>query len=94
MFTGPPSIANHPTSQLTNISLNVTLDCEGTGKGSIRYYWETSDINGKQWKNISNSNSKKLAVRNLEQSQQYRCVVYNEAGSIRSNVATVTVLSK
>ena len=44
--------------------------------------------------NISNSNAKTLVVRNLDQSQQYRCVVSNEAGSIRSNVATVTLLSK
>ena len=44
--------------------------------------------------NISNSNSRTVVVGTLEQSQQYRCVVSNEAGSTRSNVATVTVLSK
>ena len=92
MFTGPPTITTHPTSQLTNVSMSVTLDCEGIGRGSITYHWETSNINGGQWMNISNS--KTLVVRNLEQSQQYRCVVSNEAGSIRSNVATITVLSK
>ena len=94
MFTGPPIITTHPTSQLTNISMSVTLDCEGTGRGSITYQWETSNINGGQWTNISDSNNKTLVVRNLEQSQQYRCVVSNEAGSTISDVATVTVLSK
>ena len=94
LFTGPPTITTHPTSQLTNVSMSVTLDCEGTGRGSITYHWETSNINGGQWMNISNSNSRSLVVRNLEQSQQYRCVLSNEAGSTRSNVATVTVLSK
>ena len=94
VFTGPPTITIHPTSQLTNISMGVTLDCEGTGRGSITYQWETSNNNGGQWMNISDSNSKTLVVRNLEQSQQYRCVVSNEAGSNRSDVATVTVLSK
>ena len=94
VFTGPPTITTHPTSQLTNISMSVTLDCEGTGIGSITYQWETSDINGGQWMNIGDSNSTTLVVRDLEQSQQYRCVVSNEAGSTRSNVATVTVLSK
>ena len=83
-----------PISQLTNISMSVTLKCETTGEGSITYYWETSNINGGQWMNISNSNSKTLTVGTLEQSQQYRCVVSNEAGSTKSNVATVTVLSK
>ena len=72
----------------------ITLDCEGIGKGTITYQWETSNINGGQWMNISDSNNKTLVVRNLEQSQQYRCVVSNEAGSTRSDVATVTVLSK
>ena len=95
VFTGPPTITTHPTSQLTNVSMSVTLDCsEGTGRGSITYHWETSNINGGQWMNISDSNSNRTVVGNLEQSQQYRCVVSNEAGSTRSNVATITVLSE
>ena len=94
MFTGPPTITTHPASQLTNVSVIVTLDCEGTSRGSITYQWETSNISGGQWMNIRNSNSSRLVVGTLEQSQQYRCVVSNEAGSNRSSVATVTVLSK
>ena len=92
VFTGPPTITTHPISQLTNVSMSVTLNCEGIGGGLIIYHWETSNINGGRWMNISNS--KTLVVRNLEQSQQYRCVVSNEAGSTRSDVATVTLLSK
>ena len=94
VFTGPPTITTHPASQLTNVSISVTLDCEGTGRGSITYQWETSNNNGGQWMNISNSNSSTLVVGTLEQSQQYRCVVSNEAGSTRSDIATVTILSK
>ena len=96
LFAGPPTITTHPTSQLTNVSMSVTLDCEATGKGSITYHWETSNINGGQWMNISNSNSNstELVVRNLEQSQQYRCVVSNQFGITRSNIATIDVLSK
>ena len=74
--------------------MNITLDCEETGRGSITYQWETRNINGGQWMDISNSNNRRLVVGTLEQSQQYRCVVSNEAGSTRSNVATITVLSK
>ena len=44
--------------------------------------------------NISRSSSKRLVVRNLEQSQQYRCVVSNKAGTARSDIATITILSK
>ena len=74
--------------------MTITLNCEGTGGESITYNWETVNINGGRWTNISDSNSKALVVSNLEQSQQYSCVVSNEVGTTRSNVATVTVLSK
>ena len=90
----PPIIKTHPASHLVTISMSVTLDCEGTGKGPIKYHWEISNVNREQWMNISDSNNRKLAVRNLELSQQYRCVTSNEVGSTRSDVATVTVLSK
>ena len=92
--TGPPTITIHPTSQLTTVSMSVTLNCEGTGRGSITYQWQTRNINGGQWSDISNSNNRRLVVRNLQESQQYRCVVSNEAGRTRSNVSTITVLSK
>ena len=93
VFTGPPTIITPPASQLTTVNMNITLYCNGTGRGSIIYHWETN-INGRQWLIISNSNNRRLVVSNLEQPQQYRCVVSNEAGSTRSDVATVTVLSK
>ena len=93
VFTGPPTITTHPTSQLTNVSMSVTLRCRATGRGLIKYHWETSNINGGQWMKISSSR-KKFVVENLKQSQQYRCVVSNEAGGTRSNVATITVLGK
>ena len=89
--TGPPTITTHPTSQLTTVSMRVTLNCEGTGRGSITYQWQTRNINGGRW---SNSNNRRLVVSNLLESQQYRCVVSNKVGETRSNVATVTVLSK
>ena len=73
--------------------MSVTLTCEGISKEPIKYYWEVKNINGGQWINISNSNSAEL-VRILEQSEQYRCVVFNRLGAARSNIATVNVLSK
>ena len=92
--TGPPTITTHPTSQLTTVSMSVTLNCEGTGRGSITYQWQTRNINGGQWRNISNSKNRMFVVRNLKMLQRYRCAVSNEAGRTRSNVATVTVLSE
>jgi len=90
--TGPPTITTHPTNQLTTISMSVTLNCEGTGGGSITYRWQTRNISGGQWNDISNN--QRVVVRDLQESRQYRCVVSNEAGRTRSNVAIITVLSK
>ena len=73
--------------------MSVNLTCEGTSRGSITYRWEVKSSNGGEWMNISNSNNT-ILVRNLEQSQQYRCVVSNEFGTTRSNTATINVLSK
>ena len=89
----PPTIATQPTSHLTTVNIRVTLICEGTGTGPITYCWETINVNGGEWMNISNSNCTKL-IRNLEQSHQFRCVVSNQFGTTLSNVATINVLSK
>ncbi|XP_065895854.1 peroxidasin-like [Dysidea avara] len=89
---GRPTITTHPTNQLTTDRMTVTLTCEGDGRGSIRYQWQTSSINGGPWRNISNSNSQSYTVSNLQESKQYRCIVSNEVGGITSNSAIVTVL--
>jgi len=75
--------------------MNVTLNFEGTDIGSITYQWETRNISGGKWSKITDSNDTgELVVRNLQESQQYRCVVSNETGGTTSDVAIVTVLSK
>jgi len=43
---------------------------------------------------ISNSLSYEYDVRNIQQSQQYRCVAGNNVGTLISKVATIEVLSK
>ena len=74
--------------------MSVTLDCDANGTEPITFRWQYSNSNKKQWMNISHSNSKKLVVRTLEQSEQYRCVASNDAGETSSNIANITVLSK
>ena len=94
VFTGPPNITTHPMTQLITVNTTFVLTCEGTGKEPITYHWEISNINGGEWTNIGNSNAKKLAVRNLQQSERYRCIISNNAGGTKSNIATITILSK
>lgn len=94
MLTGPPTIVIHPKSQLSNKSINVTLSCEATGRGSIMYSWETKNTTEEHWIIMNNSASKSLNVGVLEQSQQYRCIVSNEVGRVRSETATITILGE
>ena len=94
ILTGPPTIIMHPNDEVIAVNTSVTLNCKGTGKRPITYQWQSKPINRNRWMNVRKSNNQNLVVMNLQQSQQYRCVVSNEAGDTRSNVATVTVLSE
>ena len=91
VLTGPPIIMTQPSNQVIAMSMGVTLNCQGAGGGSIAYRWINRRVFGRQWMNID---TETLIVKTLEHPRQYRCVVSNEAGSTRSNVATVTILSE
>ena len=41
------------------------------------------------WERIPNTQSYKYVVRNIQQSQQYRCIAGNNAGTLVSNAATI-----
>ena len=93
--TGPPVITTHPSSQLITSNMSIILDCDASsGKEMITFKWENSNSFGGQWMTISDSNSRKLVVKNLEKSEQkFRCVASNDAGETRSNTAIINVLS-
>ena len=93
-ITGPPIIVTHPSSKVVTSNMSIILDCDASGKEPITFKWQNSSIYGGQWMTISNSNSRKLVVKTLKQSEQFRCVASNGAGKTRSNIAIITVLSK
>ena len=90
LFTGPPVIIVHPANKVINTTTSVTLRCKGTGGGSIMYQWEYKLIDEGQWMSISDSNTEKIVIRNLQHTEMYRCIVSNGAGRTMSNVSTVT----
>ena len=92
--TGPPIITTHPSSQLITSNMSIILDCDVSSKEPVTFKWEYSSIYGGQWITISNSDNRKLVVKTLEQSEQFRCVASNDAGETSSNIAIITVLSK
>ena len=74
--------------------MSVTLDCNANGTEPIKFRWENRINNGGQWMNITNSDSRKLVVKELKQSERFRCVASNDAGETSSDIADITVLSK
>ena len=75
--------------------MNVTLYCNVSSVVSVSFVWERR-TDGSLWERIDNSQSYNYTVRNIQQSQQYRCVAGNDAGALVSNAATIDleVLSK
>ena len=93
IYTGPPTITTQPATQLSTVGMDITLNCEGTGRGLLTYYWEERE-QGSTWRNISGSNNSILTIRNIQKPIRYRCIVSNEAGSTKSHPAIITLLGK
>ena len=94
MLTGPPNFFAQPASHIVTVGMTVSLCCNVSGI-KVSFAWLRRS-NGGKWSriNIRNMSSSKYDVRNIQQSQQYRCIAGNPARSIVSNVATIQVLSK
>ena len=93
LFTGIPVITTYPTDEVINSTISVTITCKATGGGSVKYWWETSDIIKDEWMILGNSNGPTLVI-SRDDSEKYRCVASNEAGTTRSNVSIVNFLSE
>ena len=91
--TGPPIFLTHPTSHIVIVGMNVTLYCNVSSAVRPSFVWERR-TDGSSWERIDKTQSYKYVVRNIQQTQQYRCVVGNYAGTLVSNPATIEVLSK
>ena len=64
--------------------MNITLECEATGRGTIKYSWERHHAGN--WTTISAVSTKSYTATT---SGFYRCKASNEAGSNVSNRARV-----
>ena len=73
--------------------MNVTLYCNVSSAVSVSFAWERRN-DSSSWKRIDNTQSYKYVVRNIQQTQQYRCVAGNDADTLVSNVAPIELLSE
>lgn len=86
-----PTITKQPESQTVAENATATFTVEATG-GNLSYQWQQS-TDGTDWTDISGANSDTYTTEAAPDmnGRQYRCKVSNNAGSVTSNAATLTV---
>ena len=92
VYVGRPIITTHPRDVTIPLGTTTILTCSATTwGGTLMYSWERRS--GSYWTTINNANSPSYTTNSNARFGQYtyRCVVRNEAGSVRSNRATVNV---
>ena len=80
-------ISLQPFSQAAYINESLTLNVSATGSGTISYQWRK---NGTPLLGKTSSYLDFASLR-LEDNAQYDVIISNEAGSVISNIASVTV---
>ena len=79
-------ITEHPVGGDVPIGMNITLECEATGRGTLKFSWERHHAGN--WTTISVDSTKSYTATT---SGSYRCKASNEAGSNVSNRARVNI---
>ena len=88
-----PIITKQPESQTVAENATAKFTVEATG-GNLSYQWQQSTDNGHNWTDINGVNSDTYtteAATTDMNGRQYRCIVSNNAGSVTSEPATLTV---
>lgn len=86
-----PTITKQPESQTVAENATATFTVEATG-GNLSYQWQQS-TDGTDWTDISSANSDTYTTEAAPDmnGHRYRCKVSNNAGSVTSEPATLTV---
>lgn len=89
-----PTITTQPTSQTVTGGGTATFVVVTNGTEPLSYRWQQSTDSGRSWTDIGGATDATyitVATTTNMNGTQYRCVVSNSAGSVTSNVATLTV---
>ena len=73
--------------------MNVTLYCNVSSAVRVAFAWERRN-DSSLWSRISNTQRPYYVVMNIQQTEQYRCIPGNPAGTLVSNAAIIEVSSK
>ncbi|HJB48362.1 MAG TPA: immunoglobulin domain-containing protein [Candidatus Olsenella excrementigallinarum] len=89
-----PTITTQPQDVEVKENETATFTVKVTGTEPLSYQWQQSTDKGSSWTNIASATSDTYTTGKTTMDMsgtQYRCVVSNSAGSVTSNVATLTV---
>ena len=88
-----PAITTQPQDKSVTAGNTATFTVAASG-GNLSYQWQQSTDNGQNWTDIggaADATYTEEATTTSMNGYQYRCVVSNSAGSVTSEVATLTV---
>ena len=89
-----PVITTQPKTTTAADGTTVTFSVTATG-GTLSYQWQYRKSASGTWTNSASASGKtanfKVNARTAINGYQYRCIVTNEAGSVTSNIATLTI---
>jgi hypothetical protein len=89
---GAPQITVQPTNQNSSVGSTATFSVTATGTPAPTYQWQKDSGSG--FANISGATSSSYTTPTLVEADNadlFRCVVTNNAGSVTSNSATLTL---
>ncbi len=89
-----PAITSQPVSSEIAEGSSVTFSVAASGTTPLICRWQVDKNDGKGWTDISGATNATYTVSAVTAEQsgwKYRCVVKNDAGSVESNAATLTV---
>ena len=88
-----PTITTQSENQTVTVGQTASFTVTATGE-NLSYQWQQSTDSGQNWTNIGDATDATYteeATTTSMNGYQYRCVVSNSAGSVTSEVATLTV---
>ena len=91
----PPAITSQPTSVTTNAASTVVFSVSATGTAPLSYAWTKNGTQLSDGGNITGSSTPTLTVANVGAGDagDYAVIVSNQAGSVASSTARLTVIT-
>ena len=90
----PPQIVSEPSDLTVLENEPATFSLSATGSGTVTYQWDRSDDAGATWASIAGATNDTYVLASAalgDSGARFRCTVTNEAGSVQSQAATLTV---